>query len=126
VVINDVPISGVALSQIINESETIDSTLDRETIEVDFNVLRIAIPQGVVIPGQANEIEFLVDMRGDWGCDLPNFLWATISKDSLFFLPQDSLDDDDYFPLVSLADALEATIMTPPVAAVYAPLVLRL
>lgn len=101
VVINDVPISGISLASIINTEMTLDTQFNRETIQVEFNTLRIPIPQDVVQPGRENDITFVVDMGGAWECDIPNFIWATISKDSLMFLPQNNLDEDDYFPLVS-------------------------
>lgn len=102
VLINEVPISGVALSDVIKQEETIEEGLGPETIEVDFNRIRIAIPQGVVEPGRENDVTLLVDMRGDWGCDLPEFIWSTISRDSIMYLPQEGLSPDDYFPYVSL------------------------
>jgi len=101
VLINDVPISGSALSEIIDQEETIASDVGPESIEVNFRTIRINIPQGVVEPGQSNNLALLVDMRGDWGCDLPEFIWATISRNSLMYLPQESVDVQEYFPLVS-------------------------
>lgn len=101
VLINGNPISGISLSQVVLGSTAINSTVDRETVQVDFNRLNIRIPQGIVEPGQTNEMTFLVDMQGEWGCDLPNFLWSTISNESVMFLPQETINSDDYFPLVA-------------------------
>lgn len=101
ILINDVPIGGVSLSQVVDNVAPLSSTVDRETVQADFNSLRVSIPQGVVIPGQINEMTVLVDMQGDWGCDLPNFIWSTISNNSTLYLPQETLSEDNYFPLVS-------------------------
>lgn len=101
VVMNDVPISGVSLSNVINTEMTTDVQLNRETLQVEFSTLRIPIPEGVIEPGRKNDITFVVDMGGQWECDIPNFIWSTVSKDSLMFIPQNALNEEDIFPLVS-------------------------
>jgi hypothetical protein len=95
--VNDVPITSVDLRRNLTEQPA-DAALVNET----FRTLHAQIPEGVIEPGERNNVTIYADMQGDWGCDIPDAstIWVTISKQSYLYLPQQQSTNDELYPLM--------------------------
>lgn len=83
ILINDTPIASAYLKREGSANELLDN-------QFDFQRLQAFIPPGVILFGQKNLLQILVDMRGGWECSAPNdsAIWFVISNQSELFLPR--------------------------------------